>query len=493
MITITIENIECKLSEAPSDDVVEQIREVLKYKNDADNPFVRKNSKFKVPEFKYLYHKGRKTFPTGLLFEVEAIFKQNKVEYSLNDKRPDYPIINPVTLATYKLRDYQQEAKNKALAAKNCTVKISTGGGKTAIMCAICGDLNGYKRVVLVRRQMLLSQTVEVFSRELGYEVGQVGAGVVNIKDVTIIMVPTAARAIDPKWRFQAEAEGDEDDETNLSEQQKQQIRDFVSSAECIITDECHMLGSDTAQLINNYASSARYRLAFSATPWRDDGKDILLTAVSGPRVVDLDASYLIERGFLVPPHIYFFQTPPVRIPYFAQGKYQDVYKEFIVENEDRNAMIIEKATEAYNRFEKVLILIQQVEHGKILQEALEADGVWVDYIKGSSTAVTRKEIIEAYKSRSRSVLIGTNGTLSEGIDLPEISVLINGSGGKSSAQYYQKIGRALRLCEDKTRAIIVDFLDDNIKFMRKHSRERIKIIKTESLYKLKIQGEKNG
>lgn len=225
-----------------------------------------------------------------------------------------------------------------------------------------------------------------------------------------------------------------------------------------------------------------------SATPWRDDGKDILLSAATGERVVDIDASCLIERGFLVAPHIYFFETPPVRIPVFSQGKYQDVYKEFIVENDARNELIIDKAIDAYNRFEKVLILVQQVDHGKRLLEAFEENDIHAEYISGSKTIISRTELVKQFQNRTRSVLIGTNGTLAEGIDIPEITVLINASGGKSSVQYYQKIGRCIRPSDDKKRAIVIDFLDQNIKFMERHSRARIRLIKTESLYKLKVQ-----
>jgi superfamily II DNA or RNA helicase len=355
-------------------------------------------------------------------------------------------------------------------------------------MTAICADLNGYKRMIFVRRQMLLLQTIRVLERELGVPIGQVGAGVINIQDLTVMMIPTVARAVDPKWKFEKLDDDDEDDDTKLTEEQKQQVRDYVSSAQCMIIDECHCLGAETAQIISKFAVGARYRLGFSATDWRDDGKDILLTAATGSRKVDISASYLIERNYLVPPHIYFLQTPKVRLPHFMQGQYQDVYKEFVVENEERNQLIIDKALEAYNRFEKVVILVKQIEHGKIIEKALLDEGAWVDYISGKSTAITREDVIRQFQNRSRSILIGSS-ILDEGVDIPEISVLINAGGGKSSAKYYQQIGRAIRLAEDKKRAIIIDFIDNDIKFMRNHSKARIKLIKTESLYKLKIQG----
>jgi len=491
MITIVVNNVESKLSECPSELIVEEIRKELRYKNDADNPFMKQKFQrfnYEIPEFKYLYHKGKKTFPTGLLDKVEKIFQDNKVDYKVDDQRIDYPPINPLPIKGYKLRKYQMDAKKTALDNKNCTIRIATGGGKTAIMAALAGELNGYKQIIFVRRQMLLMQTIRVYERELGIEIGQIGVGVVNIKDITVAMIPTVARAIDSKWKFKKSNDDDEDDDTKLTKNQQENIQNYLKNCECLTIDESHCLGSETAQLVANYATKARYRWSFSATPWRDDGKDILLDAATGPRVVNIDASYLIERDFLVPPHIFFFKTPSVRIPVHIQGKYQDVYKEFIVENQSRNQVIIDKAIEAYNRFEKILILVQQIDHGKIILEALEKEGIWTEYISGSRTMISREELVKTFQTRSRSVLIGTNGTLAEGIDIPEISVLINASGGKSSVQFYQKIGRAIRIAEDKKRAIVIDFLDQNIKYMQNHAKARIKLIKTESLYKLKVQ-----
>jgi intein/homing endonuclease len=79
------------------------------------------------------------------------------------------------------------------------------------------------------------------------------------------------------------------------------------------------------------------------------------------------------------------------------------------------------------------------------------------------------------------------NSILQEGIDVPCITALINAAAGKSSSAYYQKIGRAIRPFEDKTRAIVIDFIDD-VKWLKDHAKRRIKILQTEPLYELKIQ-----
>ena len=61
-----------------------------------------------------------------------------------------------------------------------------------------------------------------------------------------------------------------------------------------------------------------------------------------------------------------------------------------IVENKDRNELIIEKTIEAYDRFEKVLILVQQIDHGMNIMEELKKRKIKI--VSRISWIVSRKE-----------------------------------------------------------------------------------------------------
>lgn len=492
-LIIELNNIKAKFLSPPPPEVVDAFRLTLRYKVEGaqfmKSKWVNKGNR-PLSEYKYLFDKRNNSFPTGLLYEVEEILKKFKISYTIRDTRPEYPIKNPIDLKTYKLRDYQLKAEKEALKHKNCVIRIATGGGKTAIFTSILGKLNGYKNVVIVRRQLLLVQTIQVLEEQLGVEVGQIGAGVVDIKPLTVAMVPTVARALDPKYKFsKRDDEDDEDDSTDLTEQQKKEIRQYIELVHCVIADEVHGIAAESAQLIMNSASNARYKQGYSATPWRTDGKDILINAVTGEKVVNIDASYLIKRGYLVTPHIHFLKSPPCNVPIPMQGDYQKVYKTYIVENDARNDMIFKVVEQAWNRCEHILILVHQIAHGEELLKRFEEAGMWAEYISGSSSILQRQETIDRFSKKIRAILIGTS-ILDEGVDIPEITTLINAGGGKSSARYYQKIGRAIRLCEDKTRAMVIDFLDQDIRYMKKHAQERLRIVRTEALYKIKVQGE---
>jgi hypothetical protein len=47
-----------------------------------------------------------------------------------------------------------------------------------------------------------------------------------------------------------------------------------------------------------------------SASPWRDDNQDLVIEGILGKRIVEISASFLIERGYLVKPIIRFKEVP---------------------------------------------------------------------------------------------------------------------------------------------------------------------------------------
>jgi len=62
-----------------------------------------------------------------------------------------------------------------------------------------------------------------------------------------------------------------------------------------------------------------------SATPWRDMGDDILIDGCFGKCISDINASFLIKKGFLVKPVIYFQKISNMRG--IKKSTYQTIYK----------------------------------------------------------------------------------------------------------------------------------------------------------------------
>ena len=108
--------------------------------------------------------------------------------------------------------------------------------------------------------------------------------------------------------------------------------------------------------------------------------------------------------------------------------------------------------------------------------------------LEGKDDLTTRKRTIKSFIERSHSVLIGTT-IMQTGIDIPEITHLINARGLKSEIATLQALGRALRVHKSKREVFIHDFADQ-VPYLKEHSSKRRTAYKS---LKIKIQDEKNN
>lgn len=355
---------------------------------------------------------------------------------------------------------------------------VTHNSGKTLVISMITAHYN-IKTVIYVIGIELLYQMKDTLNKlypEL--KVGMVGDGHCDIQDVTITTIWSAASAFGKKASV-----NDSDfslDRKKLSEDKNRLVRKMVSDAEMIIADECQYWATKTTSLIHNQSVSAKHRFLFSGTPWREGGDDILIESVGGKQIYDLNASTLIDMGWLVEPKIYFLDVPIKR---GVGSTYQQVYDRFIVKNKYRNELICKAAKRLVSKKRKVLILVTKISHGKIIQELLK-DDLRVSSLDGTNKTRERIDAIQDMKDGNLDVLIASK-IFDQGIDIPDLDALILAGSGKSSARALQRIGRVIRKGkESKKDAIIVDFLD-NCKYLRKHSHARKKIYSTEPSFKI--------
>lgn len=247
------------------------------------------------------------SFPTGLLNKLLRFLIEENIEYNIIDQRT---VSNKqfdwqwVSKDIPKLHDYQEEAVSTAVLSKVGILQLATGAGKTVLMCRIIQVL-GRKSLVLVHKLDLLEQARNKIMECLGINVGWIGDGRVEISDVTVGTVQTIVKALGYKY-----VKFDENEvltpEKELKEIQKEEIRHFLRNVNVIIIDESHHVRSQTQQDIMNNAINADYRFGLSATPIRDQGDDLLIEGIFGDILCKISATYLISRGFLIPPIIRF-------------------------------------------------------------------------------------------------------------------------------------------------------------------------------------------
>ena len=320
-------------------------------------------------------------FPIGLLSLTEKILKESGIEYEIIDNRPiiSYGKQLPI-IGDQKPRDYQEDAVNKAFIAGSGIIRSATGSGK-ALMCAMLAAKYNTDTIIYVVTKDLLYQMYKTVTETLGVECGIIGDGKCDIvKGINICTIWSAASAFGEKFKI-SDSEVDTD-EKDIKKDNSEKLKDLVKNAKVMIVDECQYAASHTVQFLHKNSLSARHRFLLSGTPWRENGDDLLIEAVSGPKFFDLGASDLIRKGILVAPEIHMLRVPPIKNP----GKtYAEIYKNYIVTNDERNDLIKSCAKKLVGLKKKTLILISKLEHGKILYESLSKE-MNVEYLSGANS-----------------------------------------------------------------------------------------------------------
>jgi len=441
-----------------------------------------------------LYDKYTGFFPYGLLPRVLKVLKDNNVVYEFKDERTK-PSKKYNWQKNVNLRDYQQYTLEEAMKHGRGILQLATGAGKTKTASAIISEY-GLNTVFFVHTHFLLEQAKKELENVLNTKIGQVGAGIIDIQPVTVAMVQTTIKALGGKYEPSID-----DRESDLSQVEdntditgkEQLIIDMLNNAENIFFDECQFVAADTFYTIANYCP-AYHKFGLSATPYRSDKKDLMIEAALGPIIHKINASYLIKRGFLTRPKIHFFKVGEMKP--FDERKYQTIYREEIIENYQRNKLIIESTKKLNSKNRSVLILVQQINHGNILKEMFKAEGMHVEFVYGEDNLEKRSE--EVFKLRTKKTLALIASTIAdEGLDIPTLDAVILAGGGKSPCKSMQRIGRAIRVfgikeqcyeiysCllelsyEGKNGLIIVDDIKDGEeiqKFLRTEDKNKTKI-----------------
>lgn len=475
MITIIIDNAKCKLSNLFDKEILSEIDERLSF--DVQNfKFMKTNNRW---DGKYRLLTRNLYFPIGMLKPVESILRKNGCTWNSIDNRVSIEYGSPIPLVPgtkYKARDYQSRAISTCIKKGSGIVRMCTGSGKSFVISSLIAHYNT-KSIIYVVSIDLLYQMVETLRESYGIEAGIIGDGNCDIKDVNVMTIWTAATAFNKKIE-RGLAEDIKIDKSKLKN--KARVRELVRTAGVIVLDECQFAGSSSFQLLSRESHSARNRFLFSGTPWRESGDDMLLEAVAGGKILDINASFLIKKGFLVKPIVMFKDVSIMR----KVGKtYNEVYSKYIINNEERNGLAISACRSFEKRGEKVLILIRNINHGKIILDKLTDLGIECLFLNGSKNSKERNDGIEKIKSGEIRVVIAST-IFDIGIDIPSLSVLINLGGGKSTGKVLQRIGRVIRASTGKNKAYVIDFYDQ-CKYLRDHSQVRFRTANSESEFEV--------
>lgn len=375
-------------------------------------------------------------------------------------------------------RDYQNDIVSTALSHQKGIVRACTGSGKTLTTALITAKINK-PTIIYVIGLDLLKQFHTLFSSLFKDEIGFIGDGICNIKKINIASIWTIGRALNIKKNI---VEDDLIEEADLQDEKALEVIQMLQETKLHIFDESHIITTSTIKAIFDKINP-EYIYGFSGTPFRDDGTDLLINGMLGEKIVDLNASRLINDGYLAQPLIKFVKVP--KLPQIDTSNYHSVYKQYIVDNEIRNNLIFQHAKELFEKGYQVLILFKTLRHGENIRKLFDEHNISYEYLSGKDNLETRVKVKEKLLSKKSNILLAST-ILDIGVDIPSLSSLILGGSGISTIRCLQRIGRVIRKHENKKYAAVVDFYDD-VKFLKKHSQKRYEVYKSEQGFKLLI------
>jgi len=271
---------------------------------------------------------------------------------------------------------------------------------------------------------------------------------------------------------------------TNIEEHKEEDVYDIeVESTQCffangILVHNCHHAAASTIKEVLFAAKDAYWRFGGSATPFREDGAEMMIQGLFGKRLVEIKPSWLIQKGYLVRPYIF-----NVKIKDGTAGEYdsyQKIYKSCIVDNQELNKLSADIAAFLKSRGISSLTLVQQYQQGHNIREFAPD----MPFIKGDMSKKKRRESIQDMRDGKIKDAIATT-LADEGLDVPCLGGVIVAGGGKSITRVYQRIGRVLRPFPGKNAAIAVVFQHDG-NHIEDHGKRVKRILEDEPEFRIK-------
>tara|TARA_R100000458_G_scaffold1977_4_gene1660 strand:+ start:6227 stop:7600 length:1374 start_codon:yes stop_codon:yes gene_type:complete len=423
----------------------------IKLKNILENKYKKKVDGYKfVSSYKKGFWDGSKKFfekktgkfGTGLLSYIIEDLRIAGLKYKIEDNRPDITL-NNYSLSSLKYRDYQKLLIDKALKEKGCILKAPTGSGKTIVLAGLLKALENHTGLVIFNKKQLVYQTYE-FLKSHGFDIGIAFGEGVDVKPITLCTIQSIDKVLDT----------------------------HLKHSDFIIVDEVHEFskGKLSLKAIKSFPN-ASYRIGMTATIPKDPVAKLNLISALGKIIEEVDATELIDLGFLTKPKIHILPAPNVALE--SSDSYLDVYRKCITENTLRNELIRSIIQTIQHKPSKTLILVKDLDHAKALQDIIPGSLK----LEGKDGLSIRDATVKDFVSQEKGVLIATT-IFQTGVDIPEITHLINARGLKSEIATLQALGRALRTHSSKQKVYIYDFMD-KAPYLEKHSKERIKSYKS--------------
>lgn len=231
-----------------------------------------------------------------------------------------------------------------------------------------------------------------------------------------------------------------------------------------LIVDEVHHVGETGyyARMIETLGTVPR--LGVTATPWRGDRFDIERTF--GTPVVRMSIPDGINRGYLAQVD-YRMLADNIDWDFVQEASehsytIKDLNRRLFIP--ERDEAIRDRLAAVWNatRAPRGIVFCQTIEHADALAELLRRSSTWrgVETVHNGLTKRQRQQALLRFRSGKTQLLTSVD-LLNEGIDVPDVNIIVFARVTHSRRIFIQQLGRGLRLRAGKEKVVVLDCVSD--------------------------------
>ena len=436
-----------------TDEMRKRLRQLLSYKDKskqfqlnrmARNPFQRNSEHYKKllseSEGCLLYEKDGNdmlVIPSSLCHLIDGI--------DIDDRREETGKTIPLPWKNkpFDLRDHQDEAVSLMENNWRGIINFATGLGKTLTAVYLIKKIRK-RTLIVVPSESIAKQFYKELVNAFGQtKVGFYGGGRKKIRDITVGIAASVNKNTDEFARH----------ELGL-----------------IIMDEVHHVPANTFYSIARALGNVGRCYGLTATDFRSDGKDIMITGGCGEVLIRRDIKWGVRHKWLAKPYFIMRKVDTSHCRSYKGDKLKN-YKSHVLNCIEMKKQIFEDCQNFMNAGKSVLCLVSEVAHGKELSEQLG-----LPFATGKDKK--SQEYVDQLNKGLIPGLIGTGGKVGEGTNTKNVDALILANFVVSKGIVIQAIGRGLRITDTKTSCIILDYCPTGSDMLTRHANTRLKYYK---------------
>ena len=373
---------------------------------------------------------------TGLKVEVA----DPSVLLTLMEQTPEY------SPARRTLHDFQNDVTTRfreaLLDTGRAQIVLATGLGKTVVMAEVVADLlrdglvKGDRVLVLAHTRALVDQ----LQRNFWYQL--------------------------PKWvATHRLAEGESpsywDGVTFATFQSASSRLETLPEFGLVLVDEAHHIGAETFRQTLE-ALAPPMKGGVTATPWRGDGYDV--DQLLGAPVARIGISEGLQRGFLAETD---YRLLADNVDWeFVQRASKHRYslaqlnRMLILPTRDEQAVRIIKDVFEGERRRAGIVFSPTIVHADTFAGMLRHYGFRAEAISSDTPARERDVRMSRFRAGQLDLVV-TVDLFNEGVDVPDVDLIVFMRATHSRRIFVQQVGRGLRVSPGKDKVIVLDFVTD--------------------------------